>query len=141
MCKSIINSKKLYVIFYNILILGLISACSKSEQDFIEDETSKPDEVYISLSTSSINTDSNGGAFEVEVESNVNYEVVISESSKEWIHEENKQENKHTFFIDKSLEYDNREGIIIFKSKELSDTIKVNQEGSSILSLNEIPMR
>lgn len=134
---NIINKKKLYIIFYNILILGLISSCSKPEQDFIEDETSKPDEVYISLSTSSINADSDGGDFDVEVESNVNYEVVISESSKEWIHEENKQENKHTFFIDKSLEYDNREGLIIFKSKELSDTIKVNQEGSSILSLNE----
>ena len=134
---NIINKKKLYIIFYNILILVLISSCSKPEQDFIEDETSKPDEVYISLSTSSINADSDGGDFDVEVESNVNYEVVISESSKEWIHEENKQENKHTFFIDKSLEYDNREGLIIFKSKELSDTIKVNQEGSSILSLNE----
>ena len=94
MCMNIINKKKLYIIFYNILILVLISSCSKPEQDFIEDETSKPDEVYISLSTSSINADSDGGDFDVEVESNVNYEVVISESSKEWIHDPSLRNNE-----------------------------------------------
>lgn len=81
-----------------------------------------------------------GGTVDVEVKSNVDYEIVIPEACKDWIHKSSTRAmttKTLTFTIDKSEEYDKREGQIIIKGKGLEETVSIYQSGGGILTLTK----
>lgn len=91
----------------------------------------------ITLTTAKFEVDKNGGDIEVEVKANVSYEVIIPEQYQSWIHKRTIRPDKCVFSIDKSEEYDKREGEIIFQSGDLKETLKVFQTGGGVLILTK----
>ena len=81
-----------------------------------------------------------GGEIEIEVKSNVEYEMMIAESAKEWITEVSGRAlttHKHILAIAASQEAVKREGIITFKSGDIVETVKVYQAGEAVLLLSQ----
>ena len=81
-----------------------------------------------------------GGRIEVEVKANVDYQLVISESAKDWITEANGRAlttHKHTFEIALNEESEKREGEITFKSGDKVEVVKVYQAGGAIILLSQ----
>ena len=83
-----------------------------------------------------------GGEIEIEVKSNIEYEMEISETAKDWISENSGRAittHKHIFNITASEEATKREGEIIFKSGDIVEIVKVYQAGEPtiVLSKNE----
>ncbi len=84
-----------------------------------------------------------GAEIQVEVVSNIDYEVEIADSSKEWIHDSTQQtrgleSNQLTFTIDPNYEFENREGKITIRSGEFTENIHVYQEaGENVVLLNK----
>ena len=91
----------------------------------------------ITLTTAKFEVDKNGGEIQVEVKANVSYEVIIPEQYQSWIHKRTIESDKCVFNIDKSEEYEKREGEIIFQSGDLEEILKVYQTGESILLLTK----
>lgn len=95
----------------------------------------------ISLTTAKYELDENGGRIQVEVMANVDYKVIIPEQYKGWIHENNSTRglllSYLTFTIDKSEEYDKREGEIIIQNGELTEVLKIYQKGKGVLLLSQ----
>lgn len=100
----------------------------------------------LTLTTDKFEVGKTGGTINVEVKSNIQYEVVIPETSKSWIKQSVKTRGltskNLTFDIAASEEYEKREGEIIFQSGELTEKIHVYQAGEGILLLtkNEFPV-
>ena len=81
-----------------------------------------------------------GGKIEVEVKANINYELAISETAKDWITESKSRAlttHKHTFEIALNEESEKREGEITFKSGDKVETVKVYQAGGAIILLSQ----
>ena len=81
-----------------------------------------------------------GGEIEIEVKSNVEYEMTIAESCKEWITEATGRAlttHKHILAIAASEEAVKREGEITFKSGDIVETVKVYQAGEAVLLLSK----
>lgn len=81
-----------------------------------------------------------GGEIEIEVKSNVEYQMTIAESAKEWIAEATGRAlttNKHILTIASNEEAVKREGEIIFKSGDMVETVKVYQAGEAVLLLSK----
>ena len=81
-----------------------------------------------------------GGSIEVEVKSNINYQLEISESAKTWISEAKSRAlttKKHVFSIALNDETDKREGKIYIKSGDKVETINVYQAGGPIILLSK----
>ena len=81
-----------------------------------------------------------GGKIEVEVKANINYELTISETAKDWITESKSRAlttHKHTFEIALNEESEKREGEITFKSGDKVETVKVYQAGGAIILLSQ----
>ena len=79
-----------------------------------------------------------GGNIEIEVKANLDYQLVISESVKEWISEQKSKgltTYKHTLVIQANENADAREGQIYFKSKSQTDTVTVYQAFKPTLTL------
>lgn len=81
-----------------------------------------------------------GGKIEVEVKANIDYQLAISETAKDWITESKNRAlttNKHVFEIALNEETEKREGEIIFKSGEKVETVKVYQAGGFFILLSQ----
>lgn len=81
-----------------------------------------------------------GGEIEIEVKANVDYQMEISESAKEWITEVSGRaltSHKHVLNIAASEEAVKREGEITFKSGDMVETVKVYQAGEAVLLLSK----
>ena len=81
-----------------------------------------------------------GGEIEIEVKANVEYEMTIAESAKEWITEATARAmttHKHILTVSASEEAVKREGEIIFKSGDIVETVKVYQAGEAVLLLSK----
>ena len=81
-----------------------------------------------------------GGEIEIEVKANVDYQMEVSESAKEWITEASGRAlttHKHIMKVASSEEAVKREGEIIFKSGDIVETVKVYQAGGPILLLSK----
>ena len=67
---------------------------------------------------------------EIEVNANIEYQVVIAESAKEWITEQNSRgltTFKHIFIVKENEGSNNRVGEIYFKSNVKNCTVKIHQ--------------
>lgn len=89
------------------------------------------------LTQSEYNISQESSTIQVEVKSNADCIIEIPQQSQDWIHLKDNSRGITTttfsFLIDKSKEYEKREGQIIFKVGKLSETIKIIQEGQAIL--------
>lgn len=95
----------------------------------------------LTLTANKFEVGKNGGKINVEVKANIQYEVIISETSKSWISQSPKTRgltsNNLSFDIAPSEEYDKRTGEIIIQSGELSETVHVYQSGEGVLLLTK----
>ncbi|MBE6288100.1 MAG: hypothetical protein E7099_07960 [Mediterranea massiliensis] len=95
----------------------------------------------ITLASNRFEISSQGGDIKVEVNSNVKYEVVVPEYCSSWINQQATTRGLSTSFLSFSIapseEYEKREGEIIVKHEELSETIHIYQSGESILLLSK----
>lgn len=92
------------------------------------------------LTTNKYELSQEGGTIEVEVKANIDYEMEIAESAKDWITEAKTRAltaYKHTLTIATNEEVEKREGEIYFKSGEKIETVKVYQTGGAILMLSK----
>ena len=82
-----------------------------------------------------------GGEFELEVKSNVNYQVEIPKQYNTWIHKGATtrvlESNNLNFTVDSNEDYDKREGEIIISDGNITEVIKVYQAGGGILVLSQ----
>lgn len=81
-----------------------------------------------------------GGTIDIEVKSNIDYKMEISEAAKDWIKESSSRgltTYKHTLNISASEESEKREGEIYFKSGDKVETVKVYQAGGAIILLSQ----
>ena len=92
------------------------------------------------VTTNKYEVSQEGGTIEVEVKANIDYQMEISESAKDWITESSGRSltaYKHTFEIALNEGSEKREGEIIFKSGDKVETVKVYQTGGAILLLSQ----
>ena len=83
-----------------------------------------------------------GGKIEVEVKANIEYQLAVSETAKDWIKETQSKSRalttkKHTFEIAENEEVEKREGEITIKSGDKVETVKVYQAGGAVLLLSK----
>lgn len=84
-----------------------------------------------------------GGNIDVDVKSNIDFNVFIADEYKDWIHQKTSNVSRGinltnlTFTIDPSMEYDKREGNIEIISGEKKEVINVYQAGDGILTLTK----
>ena len=81
-----------------------------------------------------------GGEIEIEVKANVEYQMTIAESAKEWITEATGRAlttHKHILKIAPSEEAVKREGEITFNSGDMVETVKIYQAGEAVLLLSK----
>ena len=85
-----------------------------------------------------------GGTIDIEVNYSTDYEVIIPDDYKSWIHQSTSDtrglnSSKLNFTIDSSDEYEKREGRIYFRARDEEEVVTVYQAGSSklVLSQNE----
>lgn len=83
-----------------------------------------------------------GGEVKIEVKANVNFEAVVPTEYQSWIHKSVSATRGLTtstlvYKIDKSEEYDKREGKIIIKGNGKEETVTVYQTGGGILTLTQ----
>lgn len=100
----------------------------------------------ILLSNNKIEMGQGGGTFSVDVNSNVDYVMEIASSCSSWLtlnpqsftsaDSRALSEQTYKFSVNKSEEYEKRMGEIYFKSKDLSDTLRVYQSGGAIFVLS-----
>jgi len=92
------------------------------------------------VTSNTFEIDNVGGSIEVEVKSNINYQIEVAEAAKSWITETNSRAlttQKHKFTIAANEEYDKREGEIYIKSGDRKETVKVYQTGNAVLVLSQ----
>ena len=94
------------------------------------------------VTTSKYEVAQEGGQIEIEVKSNINYQMEISETAKDWITESKSKSralttHKHKLDIAMNEETEKREGEITFKSGDKVETVKVYQAGGAILLLSQ----
>ena len=81
-----------------------------------------------------------GGQIEIEVKTNIDYKMEISEEAKDWIKESSGRAlttYKHKLDIAMNEDAEKREGEITFKSGDKVETVKVYQAGGAILLLSQ----
>lgn len=81
-----------------------------------------------------------GGAINVEVKSNIDYQMEISETAKNWITQTNTRvltTHNHIFRIAANEEYEKREGEIFFKKGDCIEVVKVYQTGGAVIMLTK----
>lgn len=95
----------------------------------------------LTLTTDRFEVDQEGGTIDVEVKSNISYEVVIPDEYKSWITQKaagrGLTASNLSFEIAVSEEYDKREGEIIIQSGAITEVVKVYQTGGGIILLTQ----
>ena len=92
------------------------------------------------LTTNKYELSQEGGTIEIEVKANIDYEMEIAESAKDWITEATTRAlstYKHSLNIATNEEVEKREGEIYFKSGDKVETVKVYQTGGALILLSK----
>ena len=92
------------------------------------------------LTTDKYEVSQEGGTIDIEVKSNIEYQMEISENSKDWIKESSSRAltaYKHTLNIAANDEAEKREGEIYFKSGDKVETVKIYQAGCAVILLSQ----
>ncbi len=81
-----------------------------------------------------------GGTIDIEVTSNIDYDIIIPDECENWIHQVNTRSlttKSFSFTIDESKEYDKRDGKIVVKGKGKEEIVNIYQAGGGILTLTQ----
>lgn len=92
------------------------------------------------LTTNKYELSQEGGTIEIEVKANIDYEMEIAESAKDWITEATTRvlsTYKHSLNIATNEEVEKREGEIYFKSGDKVEIVKVYQAGGALILLSK----
>lgn len=92
------------------------------------------------LTTNKYELSQEGGTIEIEVKANIDYEMEIAESAKDWITEATTRAlstYKHSLNIATNEEVEKREGEIYFKSGDKVEIVKVYQAGGALILLSK----
>jgi len=92
------------------------------------------------VTTNKYEISQDGGTIDIEVKSNIDYKMEISEAAKSWISESSSRgltSHKHSLNISFNEESEKREGEIYFKSNNKVETVKVYQSGEAALILSK----
>lgn len=94
------------------------------------------------LTKDNYNIPSEGKTIEVELKSNINYDIIIPDSVSSWINRIQTKAirtDKINLQIKANIKYDNRQADIIFKDKDssLADTLKINQVQKNAIILTQ----
>ena len=93
------------------------------------------------VTTDKYEVNQEGCTIEIEVKSNIDYEIEISNSAKNWITESTGRgllsTHRHIFKISANGGLDKREGKIHFRSKDNEEIVKVYQAGGKIIILSQ----
>ena len=92
------------------------------------------------ITTNKYEVSPKGGTVEIEVKSNIEYEMEIADNAKDWITESTTKTrslsvSKHSFKIAASEDLERREGEIYFKSGDKLEIVKVYQASAGALIL------
>ena len=95
----------------------------------------------LTLTTNRFEVPQEGETIQVEVKSNISYEVTIPDYCKDWITQQmpsrGLSSSTLTFDIAASEEYDKRQGEIIIHGEDMSEVVNVYQSGGAILLLSQ----
>jgi hypothetical protein len=94
----------------------------------------------LTITTAKYEVGTEGGTINVEVKANIDFQIEIPAECSNWIHQTTSRaltSSNISFTIDKSEEYDKREGEIIVKSGISEEKLKVYQAGGGILLLSQ----
>lgn len=95
----------------------------------------------LTLTTDRFEVGQEGGIINVEVKTNISYEVVIPDRYKDWITQKavgrGLTGSSLSFEIAASKEYEKREGEIIIQSGVIAEAVKVYQAGGGIILLTQ----
>ena len=96
----------------------------------------------LTLTSDRFEVSAEGGEVKIEVKANVDFEAVVPTEYQGWIHKSVSATRGLTtstlvYKIDKSEEYDKREGKIIIKGNGKEETVTVYQTGGGILTLTQ----
>lgn len=95
----------------------------------------------LTVTSERFEVDKNGGTIDVEVKANVNFDIEIPQEYSNWIAympgTRGLTATNLQFKISKNNEPEVREGKVIIKSGELSETITIYQTGEKVLILNQ----
>lgn len=92
------------------------------------------------ITTDKYEVSQEGGTIEIEVKANIDYQMEISENSKDWIKESSSRAlttYKHKLDIAMNEDVEKREGEITFKSGDKVETVKVYQAGGVFILLSQ----
>lgn len=94
------------------------------------------------LTKNSYSISSEGKTIEIELKSNINYDIIIPDSVSSWIKKIQTKAirtDKINLKIESNTKYDNRQAIVIFKDKDssLADTLKINQVQKNAIILTQ----
>lgn len=92
------------------------------------------------ISSTTYEVPQEGSTIEIEVKSNIDYTMEISETDKKWITEittRSLNTSKHSIKIDANEEYEKRIGQIYFKSQQKTETVNIYQTGGPIILLSQ----
>lgn len=94
----------------------------------------------LTITTAKYEVGTEGGTINVEVKANIDFQIEIPAECSNWIHQTTSRaltSSNISFTIDKSEEYDKREGEILVKSGISEEKLKVYQAGGGILLLSQ----
>lgn len=121
----------------------VVLTCGTVTEEFVVVQKQKD---AILLTSSKIEMSADGGDVSIEVQSNVAFEYIIDEKDKEWIQSKEGMDTRGLnvstllFTASENTSKEKREGTITICSGELSEVVKIYQEGmdpSIILTQNE----
>lgn len=127
--------KKIYPLvtgIFTLIIMLVLNTfcigCSSSENDVETNLVANKHFVYVNSSENS---------FDISVNSNVDFNVIIP-SENDWITlvKSDEDNNAFTFHADTNDENETRQGLILFVAKNVTDSVKIFQNGSRILYVN-----
>lgn len=94
----------------------------------------------ILITTNKFEVGQKGSSIEIEVKTNVKYQMEVSDAAKEWITQKNTRSltaHTYVFNVAANEEYEKREGDIYFKSGDKIETVKVYQSGGAVIMLTK----
>ncbi len=95
----------------------------------------------LTLTSNRFEVDKDGGIINLQVKSNIDYNVTVAENSRTWIEPVISERTRglstsfYSFAISPSEEYDKREGEIIFQNGKQKEVLKVCQAERAFLNL------
>lgn len=120
---------------------GKIAVRDRNSSNIEYVEVSQKQKDALTVTSDIMEVGSDGGTVKIEVKANTDVQVEIEDDCSTWIRESHDTEGPETtvlqFEVDANPDQVTREGHIIFKSSQLSETVTIYQTGGKVLILGD----